>query len=82
MNLKTACYRFRCLPISGASGNVDFPLPEQITVARRDDEPEDIDAALSAVEVVALGHVIALCRSCVTLKQKATEIRKEISGLV
>ena len=81
MTLKPACYSLRCAPISGAGRNMDFTLPDLIAVASRDDDSKDIDAALSAVEVVTLRHVIALCRTYVTQKQKITEIRKEISDL-
>lgn len=60
---------------------MNFVLPDLLPVANRHDDAKDVDAALSAVKVVTLRHVVALCRTYVTQKQKITEIRKEISDL-
>ena len=57
------CYSLRCAVISGLGRRVNFSLTQLSAIASRDSDAKDVDSARTAVEVVALRHVVGvLCR--------------------
>ena len=53
--------------ISGLGRCVNFSLTQLSAIASRDSDAKDVDSARTAVEVVALRHVVGGLRDCLAI---------------